>query len=488
MKRTKIVCTIGPASEKPEILEELIKSGMNVMRLNFSHGDYEEHLAKIKTLQELNKKLDANVAFMLDTRGPEIRTGVFADGKPHEFLKGNSIVITTRDVDCDDNTISVTYKGLPNDIEVGSHILIDDGLIDVIIDKIEGTEMFGTIQNSGTLKGKRGVNVPGAKLQLKALTEKDISDITFGVQNGCNFIAASFIRKAEDVLEIRKLLNSIGGENVKIISKIENQEGLDNFDSILEVTDGIMVARGDLGVEIPIEKLPSVQKMMIKKTVAAGKPVITATQMLESMQKNPRPTRAEVSDVANAVYDGTSAVMLSGESAQGEYPKEAVKVMASTVKDAEEHIDFWKRFKKRNIEKLTTFTQAENLTDEKAFKMQANFAVCCSAMFANADAIIAVSEKGVTPSMLSSYKPACPVFVITANENTFKQMAVENGVRAILVPGEHDFDKILNKGIELLKERKWLFDGDTVVLSGGFPAVQNKNYLANSATGSIIKI
>ena len=488
MKRTKIVCTIGPASEKPEILEELINSGMNVMRLNFSHGDYEEHLAKINTLKELNKKLNANVAFMLDTKGPEIRTGVFADGQPHEFVKGNKVTITTRDVECDDNTISVTYKGLPNDVKVGSHILIDDGLIDVIIDEINGTDMVCTIQNSGTLKGKRGVNVPGAKLQLKALTEKDIADITFGVQNGCNFIAASFIRKAEDVLEIKKLLKSIGGENVKVISKIENQEGLDNFDSILEVTDGIMVARGDLGVEIPIEQLPSVQKMMIKKTVAVGKPVITATQMLESMQKNPRPTRAEVSDVANAVYDGTSAVMLSGESAQGEYPREAVKVMASTVKNAEEHIDYWKRFKKKNIEKLTNFAPTDKLTDENAFKMQANFAVACSAMFSNADAIIAVSEHGVTPSMLASYKPACPVFVITANENTYKQMAVEHGVRAVFVPDEHNFDKILNKGIELLKEKNWLFDGDTVVLSGGFPIDQDKNYLSNSATGTIIKI
>ena len=488
MKRTKIVCTIGPASESPEVLEDLIASGMNVMRLNFSHGDYEEHLAKINTLKAINKKLDANIAFMLDTKGPEIRTGVFFDDKPHDFIKGNKVTITTRDVPCDDNTISVTYKGLPNDIKVGSHILIDDGLIDVVIEEINGEDMIGTIQNSGTLKGKRGVNVPGAKLNLKALTEKDIADITFGVQNGCNFIAASFIRKPEDVLEIKKLLKSINGEHVKVISKIENQEGLDNFDKILEVTDGIMVARGDLGVEIPIETLPSVQKMMIKKTVAAGKPVITATQMLESMQKNPRPTRAEVSDVANAVYDGTSAVMLSGESAQGEYPREAVKIMAKTVKDAEEHIDYWKRFKKKNIEKLTNFAPTEKYTDDVAFKMQANFSVCCSAMFSNADAIIAVTEHGITSSMLSSYKPGCPIFVITANENTFKQMAVEHSVRAVFVPDEHNFDKILNKGIELLKERKWLMDGDTVVLSGGFPSEQNKSYLANSATGTIIRV
>ena len=477
MKRTKIVCTIGPASEKPEILEELIKSGMNVMRLNFSHGDYEEHLAKIKTLQELNKKLDANVAFMLDTKGPEIRTGVFADGKPHEFLKGNSIVITTRDVDCDGNTISVTYKGLPNDIEVGSHILIDDGLIDVIIDKIEGTEMFGTIQNSGTLKGKRGVNVPGAKLQLKALTEKDISDITFGVQNGCNFIAASFIRKAEDVLEIRKLLNSIGGENVKIISKIENQEGLDNFDSILEVTDGIMVARGDLGVEIPIEKLPSVQKMMIKKTVAAGKPVITATQMLESMQHNPRPTRAEVSDVANAVYDGSSAVMLSGESAQGDYPINAVACMSKIAEATEKDICYWKRFKQRNINKLT-LTNNEDLSDTKVFNRQINFATTCSAMFANADAIVVVTDNGETASMISSFRPGCPIFAITTSEKTHRQLALEQSVVSTLVEGQ-DYDTILKNGIDSLKSNGLLKENDVVVLSGN---------LDKRSTGTILKI
>lgn len=487
MKKTKIVCTIGPASENAEVLEQLILSGMNVMRLNFSHGDFEEHLAKINLLKNLNEKLGTNVAFMLDTKGPEIRTRTYADGEKHKLVKGNKITLTTRDVPQDDNIISIDYTNLVNDVSVGSHILIDDGLVDVVIDKINGTELECTIQNNALLKGKRGVNVPGAKLQLSAMTEKDIADIKFGVANGCNFIAASFVRKPSDVIAMKDLLKSLNAEHVKIISKIENQEGLDNFDEILKVTDGIMVARGDLGVEIPAETLPIVQKMMIKKTVAAGKPVITATQMLESMQQNPRPTRAEVSDVANAVYDGTSAVMLSGESAQGDYPIEAVTVMNATVKAAEKDIDYWKRFKKKNIEKLTDFTPSD-LSDAYEFKKQANFAVCCSAMFSNADAIIAVSEHGVTPSLLSSFKPACPIYVITANENTYKQMAMEHSVQAVYIPELYDFDKILNQGIEILKNKGLLKESDTVVLSGGFPSNNNKEFLTHQATGTILKI
>ena len=488
MKKTKIVATIGPASQDPEIFEQLIKAGMDVMRMNFSHGDHEEQLAKIKTLRKLNEKLGTNVAFLLDTKGPEIRTGVFADDDKHTFLKGNKVTLTTRDVEGDDNIIPVTYKDLVKDVEVGSHILIDDGLVDVVVDKIEGTEIECTIQNTGVLKGKRGVNVPGAKLQLKAMTEKDIEDIKFAVEQDLDFIAASFVRKPQDVLEIRELLHSLGNDRIKIISKIENQEGLDNFDEILKVTDGIMVARGDLGVEIPIEQLPSVQKMMIRKTTEAGKPVITATQMLDSMQKNPRPTRAEVSDVANAVYDGTSAVMLSGESAQGDYPIEAVKVMSKVVEATETNIDYWRRFKKRNLEKLTDFAKPTDITDSYEFKKQANFAVCCSAMFANADAIIAVSEHAITPSMISSFKPDCPIYVITANIHTYRQMSVEHNVTAVFVPNVYDFDKILNEGIEILKSKGLLKENDTVVLSGGFPNTQHKDLLTNQATGTILKI
>ena len=315
-----------PISE--EVLEQLIKAGMNVMRLNFSHGDHEEHLAKVNTLRKINKKLGTNVAFMLDTKGPEIRTGSFGDDQKTKvsFEIGDKITLTTRNVEGSKDLLSVDYAGLPQDVEVGGHILIDDGLIDLIIDEISDTEIKCTFLNSGTLKGRRGVNLPNAKLQLPAMTEKDKSDLKFAVENDFDFIAASFIRKAQDIIDMKDYLKSLGNDKIKIIAKIENQEGLDNFDEILKVTDGVMVARGDLGVEIPEELVPAAQKMMIKKTVAAGKPVITATQMLESMQKNPRPTRAEVSDVANAVYDGTSAVMLSGESAQGDYPVNAVKI------------------------------------------------------------------------------------------------------------------------------------------------------------------
>lgn len=490
MKKTKIVCTIGPASESPEVLEQLIKAGMNVMRLNFSHGDHAEHLEKVKTLRALNEKLGTNVAFMLDTKGPEIRTGSFGTDQKikMDFEKGDKITLTTRDVEGTKELLSVSYAGLPNDVEVGGHILIDDGLVDLVIDKIDGTEIECTLQNAATLKGRRGVNVPNAKLQLAAMTQKDKEDLKFAVENDFDFIAASFIRKPQDVIDMKEYLNSLGNNKIKIIAKIENQEGLDNFDEILKVTDGVMVARGDLGVEIPEELVPAAQKMMIKKTVAAGKPVITATQMLESMQKNPRPTRAEVSDVANAVYDGTSAVMLSGESAQGDYPINAVTSMAKIVEASEQDINYWKRFKKKNIEKLTTF-EKEDLSDDYEFKKQSNFAVCCSAMFSNADAIIAVSDKGVTPSMLSSFRPACPIYVFTANQKTYRQMALETNVTAVLVENEYNFDKILSKGLEILKEKGLLKTNDTVVLSGGFPnAGLTESVLATQATGTIIKI
>ncbi len=487
MKKTKIVATIGPASETPEVLESLIKAGMNVMRLNFSHGDYAEHLAKVKTLRALNEKLGTSVAFLLDTKGPEIRTGVFADGKKHEFVKGNKVVVTTEDVPCDDNTIAVSYKNLAKDVQIGGHILMCDASLDLLIEKIEGNNIYCEIQNTAVLGDKKNVNVPNAKLQIEALTEKDVEDIKFAVENDFDYIAASFIRKPEDVIHIKNLLHELGNDSIKIISKIENQEGLDNFDKILKVTDGIMVARGDLGSEIDIADLPSAQKMMIRKTVTAGKPVITATQMLESMIKNPRPTRAETSDVANAVYDGTSAIMLSGETAYGDYPLNAVSTMARIAEKTEPNIDYWKRFKKKNIEKLTSFDNTD-LSDEREFKLQSNFAVTCSAMFANADAIVSVSEHGETPSFLSSFKPACPIYVITANEKTHRQMSLEFNVTSILVPNVYEFHKILQTGIEILKGKGLLKSGDTVVLSGGFPQDDKACYISCQATGTIIKI
>ena len=479
MKKTKIVCTIGPASESPEVLEQLIKAGMNVMRLNFSHGDHEEHLAKVKTLRALNEKLGTNVAFMLDTKGPEIRTGSFGTDQKikMDFTKGDKITLTTREVEGTKDLLSVSYKGLPGDVEVGGHILIDDGLVDLLIDEIDGTEIKCTFQNSATLKGRRGVNVPGAKLKLKAMTEKDKEDFKFAVANDFDYIAASFIRKPQDVIDIKEFLKSLGNTSIKIISKIENQEGLDNFDEILKVTDGIMVARGDLGVEIPEELVPAAQKMMIKKSIAAGKPVITATQMLESMQKNPRPTRAEVSDVANAVYDGTSAVMLSGESAQGDYPINAVTSMARIVEASEKSIHYWKRFKKKNIEKLTTFEDVDLSTND-AFKKQSNFAAVCSAMFANVNAIVVVTDNGETASILSSFRPACPIYAITTSLKAHRQLSLEQSVESTLVTGT-TYQEILNNGIETLKQKGLLKENDTVVLSGN---LDKKN------TGTIMKI
>lgn len=486
MKRTKIVCTIGPASENKEVLTSLVKAGMNVMRLNFSHGDHAEHFAKVKTLREINEELGTNTAFLLDTKGPEIRTGSFGSDQNTKmsFTKGDKITLTTEEVEGTKDLLYVNYNKLPQDVEVGGHILIDDGLVDLLIDEINGNEIKCTFQNSAVLKGRRGVNVPGAKLQLKAMTEKDKDDLRFAVENDFDFVAASFIRKAQDVIDMREFLNSCGENHIKIISKIENQEGLDNFDEILKVSDGIMVARGDLGVEIPEENVPVAQKMMIKKTIKAGKPVITATQMLESMQKNPRPTRAEVSDVANAIYDGTSAIMLSGETAGGDYPLNCVETMTRISNTVEKEIHYWNRFKKYNLEKAC-WDEDCCKTTEKDLKTKANFSVCCSALFSEANAVVAVSEDGTTPSILSSFRIGCPIYVITPSKATYRLAAVENNVTPVLVEGESDFNTILNKGISMLKEKGYLKDNDTVVLSGGF---LNGKSLEDEITGKIVRV
>ena len=327
-KRTKIVCTLGPASDKEEILRELVKSGLNVCRFNFSHGSHEEHKGRMDIVKKVREDLGQPVAILLDTKGPEIRTGNFAE--PEVLLEeGQKFTITMKDVVGNKEMCTVSYKGLAKDVVPGDTILIDDGLVGLRVDEVNGDDIVCTVENSGIVKNHKGVNVPGVKINLPALTEKDISDIEFGISQGIDYIAASFVRKASDVLAIREVLENNNATHIQIISKIENQEGIDNIDSILEVSDGIMVARGDLGVEIPTPEIPIAQKMMIKKCNQLGKPVITATQMLDSMMRNPRPTRAEVTDVANAIYDGTDAIMLSGETAAGKYPVEAVKTMAT---------------------------------------------------------------------------------------------------------------------------------------------------------------
>ncbi len=491
MIKTKIVATIGPSSESEAMLEKLMKAGLNVARFNMSHGSHPEHLAKIERVKKLNKKLGKNVGLMLDTKGPEIRLGVFKE-EPVLLVQGSEFTLTTKEVEGDTERVSITYKGLVDDVKVGSTILLDDGLIELEVVKIKKEDIVCLVKNTGNIKSKKGVNVPGIKLSLPALTDRDKEDIKFGVENDVDFIAASFVRKVQDVLDLRSYLNSINGDKVKIIAKIENEEGIDNYDDILELVDGVMVARGDMGVEVPIAKLPQIQKDMIKKATAAGKMVITATQMLESMVSNPRPTRAEVSDVANAIYDGTGAIMLSGESASGKYPVECINMMKSIAEETENSIDYWNRFKKRNVSKLGAYVEAEDEDERKdsnLFRRQINFAVCSSALFTEAKAIISISEKGKTPAVLSGYRPKCPIYVFTANEKTYRQLSLEWGITAYYFPDEHNFEEILKKGVDTLITEKHLKKGDIVILGGGTTNDHiSENYLSTQAMGAVIRI
>ena len=490
MRKTKIVATIGPSSESEEMLEKLIKAGINVARFNMSHGTHPEHLSKINKVKALNKKLGTNVGLMLDTKGPEIRLGDFESDKAL-LVQGTEFVITTEQVLGTDKKAMVTYKDITKDVEMGATILLDDGLIELKVLKVESTEITCKVMNTGLIKSKKGVNIPGIKLSLPALTERDKEDIKFGIENGIDFVAASFVRKAEDVIELRKYMDSLNGSQTKIIAKIENQEGLDNFDEILELVDGIMVARGDMGVEVNIEYLPAIQKEMIKKSMLAGKIVITATQMLESMITNPRPTRAEVSDVANAIYDGTGAIMLSGESASGSYPEECVKMMNNIAKITESNIDYWNRFKKRNVDKMGAYVNKskKETTDTNTFRRQINFAVCSSALFTEAKAIISISDKGKTPAVLSGYRPACPIYVFTANEKTYKELSLEWGVKAFYFPDVYNFEDILKMGVDRLLEEGELQKGDLVILGGGTSNDHiSENYLSTQAMGAVIRI
>jgi len=493
MRKTKIVATIGPASESEEMLIKLIDAGMNVVRMNFSHGSHEEHLVKINRIKKINKERKTDVAIMLDTKGPEIRLGDFRDGEV-ELVEGEYITLTTDVCEGTKDLVHVTYENIVNDVKQGEHILLNDGAVDLVVERIIKNDIICKILNSAKIKSRRGVNLPGVKLSLPAITKQDKADIKFGVENDVDYIAASFVRKAEDVREIKEYLKSLGGERIKVISKIENEEGIENFDEILIESDGIMVARGDMGVEMPLETIPINQKDMIKKAYKAGKPVITATQMLESMISNPRPTRAEISDVANAIYDSSSAIMLSGETAMGEYPVECIKMMDEIATTIEDSIKYWNRFKKRNIEMFTPYIEAEDKClpgeDELThYKRRVNFTVCSSAMFSGAKAVILVSENGKTPSILSGFRPACPIFVITASEKTYRQFSLEWGVHAVHVPDVYDFDEIITKGINILKEEGKLASGDTIVISGGYNReVNTENYLSNQSLGSIIKI
>lgn len=460
MRKTKMICTIGPASEDMATLEKVMLAGMNASRHNFSHGDHAEHGARIAKVKELAKKLNKEIAIILDTKGPEIRTGKFEPNKV-ELQKGTEFTVYAGDMSVvgDTTKCAVTYEGLANDVKPGNTILIDDGLVGLTVKSVEGNAIKCEVQNTGLVGTHKGVNVPGVSIKLPALTEKDAADLIFGCEVGVTMIAASFIRKAEDVKAIRKLLDENGGERILICSKIENQEGVDNIDSILEVSDLIMVARGDLGVEIPIENVPAVQKMIIKKCNAAGKPVITATQMLDSMIRNPRPTRAEVSDVANAILDGTDAIMLSGESANGTYPVEAVSTMAKIAETTEKQLEY-----KVAVSTAKSHTPAISGVISRAAANAANEL--------NAEAVITATQTGATAKRISQCRPECPIIAVTPDEVVAKQLAFSWGVYPVVADKMESTDEMLEKSVEIAKAHNYVKEGDTVVLSAGVPVDQ----------------
>lgn len=455
-KKTKIVCTIGPASESKEILKELINSGLNVCRLNFSHGNYEEHGKRIDNIIAVREELKLPIAILLDTKGPEIRTGKFKDPEV-ELLEGQTFTITMEDIVGDNNRCTVSYKGLVNDVKPGNRILIDDGLVGLSIKEVNDQEIICTVENAGIVKDNKGVNVPNVKINLPAVTEKDKKDIVFGISRGIDFIAASFVRKAADVLAIREILEDNNAENIQIISKIENQEGVDNIDEILEVSDGLMVARGDLGVEIPTEDIPIVQKDLIKKCNILGKPVITATQMLDSMIRNPRPTRAEVTDVANAIFDGTDAIMLSGETAAGKYPVESVKTMASIAIRAEQTLDY------EEILKSKAKLRQLNITNS------ISHATCSTAIELGASAIITATASGYTARMVSSYRPAAPIIAATNSVIVTRQMGLVWGVYPLLIEKGTSTDDVFEKSVQSALEMDYISSGDLIIITAGVP-------------------
>ncbi|WP_445489506.1 pyruvate kinase [Niallia sp. 03133] len=470
MRKTKIVCTIGPASESIEKLRSLMESGMNVARLNFSHGDYEEHGARIKNIREAAEISGKNIAILLDTKGPEIRTNNMKDGAI-ELEAGKEIIVSMKEVEGTTEKFSVTYTELIDDVEVGSKILLDDGLIGLEvtkIDKAEG-ELHTTILNSGVLKNKKGVNVPGVSVNLPGITEKDANDIRFGIEQGIDFIAASFVRRASDVLEIKQLLEDNNASHIHIIPKIENQEGVDNINEILEVSDGLMVARGDLGVEIPAEEVPLVQKMLIDKCNTLGKPVITATQMLDSMQRNPRPTRAEASDVANAIFDGTDAIMLSGETAAGVYPVEAVQTMHNIASRAEQALNHKEILSKRSRE------VEHNITDS------IGQSVAHTALNLEVKAVITPTGSGHTARMISKYRPEAPIVAVTYDAHILRQLALVWGVYPRLSHKSESTDEMLDVAVQEGVNSSIVTHGDLVVITAGLP-------VGEAGTTNIMKI
>lgn len=455
MRKTKIICTIGPASESEERLRELMLAGMNVARFNFSHGSHEEHKAKFDRVIKVSSELKLPVATLLDTKGPEIRLKDIEGGKT-ELVSGQKFILTTEEILGNNEKVTITYKGLKDDINVGTTILIDDGLIEMVVDEINETDIICSVVNGGPISNHKGVNIPGAALSMPYISDVDRSDIMFGCDMDFDFLAASFVRCKEDILEVRKIIEE-HGSHMKIIAKIENMQGIRNLDEILEAADGIMVARGDMGVEIPMEEVPIVQKQMIKKAEALGKHVITATQMLESMIKNPRPTRAEATDIANAIYDGTTAIMLSGESAAGLYPVEAVKTMAKIAERTEEDIDYNSRLRRRkDIDNIDTTTAISHAT-------------CTTAMDLKAAAIVTVTISGFTAGMIARYKPSCPIIACSVSPRTCRQLNLAWGVTPIWIARESTAEDLFDEAVYAAEKEGYIKKGDKVVLTAGVP-------------------
>ena len=469
MRKTKIICTVGPATDKPGVLESMMRAGMNVARFNFSHGDYAVHQRRFEQLVELREKAGLPVASMLDTRGPEIRLGTFRDHKPVEIHTGEEYTLTTRDVECDEKIASVTFKGLPGDVRVGTRILINDGLVSMVVKKVTETDVICDVIDGGVLSDHKGVNVPGVELSMPYLSETDMNDLEFGAKLGFDFIAASFVRSAADVAYLRKFTNALGWRSVRIIAKIENMDGVNNIDEIIDEADGIMVARGDMGVEIPFEKIPPIQKRLIKKAYSAGKQVVTATQMLESMITNPRPTRAEITDVANAVYDGTSAIMLSGETAAGAHPVEAVETMALIAESTESQIDYVTHFKAFGNDSNTTITNA------------ISHATVTTAHDLGAKAIITVTKSGSTARMISKHRPQSMIIGCTTNDTVCRQMSMSWGVVPLMCDEKRNTDELFSHAVDVACKNGLVEKGDTVVITAGIP-------LGISGTTNMLKV
>ena len=467
MRKTKIICTLGPSTDKGDVLRELIANGMNVARFNFSHGSYEEHGGRLANLKALREELGKPVAALLDTKGPEIRLKEFKNGV--EMLEaGQTFTLTTREVEGTKEICSVTYKDLPHDVHEGGTIMLDDGLIMLRIEKVTDTDITCTVLNSGKIKTKKGVNVPGVHLSMPYLSQKDREDIIFGIQNGFDFIAASFVRTAQDVYDIRNLLNEYDS-NIRIIAKIENREGVNNIDSILSAADAVMVARGDLGVEIDFTELPGIQKNVIDRSFSFGKPIVTATQMLDSMMVNPRPTRAEISDVANAIYDGTSAIMLSGETAAGAYPVEALKTMSAIAERTENEPHYRdERFKDAAHGQIS-------VSDATAH------AACLTARDVNAAAIVTVSESGNTARLLSKYRPTQPIIACVMNEQVQRQLSLSWGITSLLMGPAKSTDELIEMSTALAQKNGYLHNGELAVVPAGVP-------VGVSGTTNMIKI